>query len=132
MAKLQIIDVKNVLKNGPYGRKFTDAQIGQAWKAVVANSKVDTKKRNEVGRLFSNIFSKEGKFLDEPKGAADQYIQPRSMPDFEAEGESWVELLGPQVAALLAPGGATTETRFTAELKQKLGEKVNPTTITQK
>tara|TARA_Y100000034_G_scaffold89871_1_gene108199 strand:+ start:578 stop:2083 length:1506 start_codon:yes stop_codon:yes gene_type:complete len=115
------------------GKVFKDAAIKKAWDEVKKDGfKPNPKVRNNIVRKFSDYISRFEPFKDEPKGAKDAYENPGSLPDTEAEIETWINIAGQAVVDAMERGGATTTSRITAEIKQHTGAGDAATTLTGK
>ena len=115
------------------GKVFKDAQIKKAWDEVKKEGfKSNPKVRNTIVKEFSDYISRFEPFKDEPKGAKKDYENPDSLPDTEAEIETWINIAGQAVVDAMETGGATTTSRITAEIKQHTGTGDAATTLTGK
>ena len=89
------------------GKVFKNEAIKKAWDEVKRDGfKSDSKFRNVIVKQFSDYISRFEPFKDEPKGAKKDYENPDSLPDTEAEIETWINIAGQAVVDSMERGGS--------------------------
>ena len=132
VASKELLKIKTIFQPGA-GKIYEDAQIKKAWVEVQKEGfKSNPKVRNTIVKEFSDYISRFEPFKDEPKSVKDTYENPGSLPDTEAEIETWINIGGQAVVDAMETGGATTTSRITAEIKQHTGTGDSATTLTGK